>query len=145
MSFEKLGLSESLLKAVAEQGYTTPTPVQKEAIPTIVEGHDVLAAAKTGTGKTASFTLPILHMLSNPKHRFKGHVIRALVVTPTRELAAQVRESVVTYGRYLDLKSTAIYGGTSVRNQKTVLRKRSVTYVVRPAGIIQPRRRSELS
>ena len=123
MSFDKLGLNEPILKALKQKGYKEPSPIQAKAIPAILEKRDVMAAAQTGTGKTASFILPILHMLSNPKHKFKGHVIRALVVTPTRELAAQVRESAVTYGRNLNLKSTAIYGGTSVRNQKKVLRQ----------------------
>jgi len=136
MSFDKLGLYEPILKALKEKGYKAPSPIQEKAIPAILERRDVMAAAQTGTGKTASFTLPILHMLSNPKHRFKGHVIRALVVTPTRELAAQVRESVVTYGRYLDLKSTAIYGGTSVRNQKTVLRKGVDILVATPGRLL---------
>ena len=136
MSFDKLGLYEPILKALKEKGYKAPSPIQEKAIPAILERRDVMAAAQTGTGKTASFTLTILHMLSNPKHRFKGHVIRALVVTPTRELAAQVRESVVTYGRYLDLKSTAIYGGTSVRNQKTVLRKGVDILVATPGRLL---------
>ena len=123
MSFEKLGLNEPILKALKQKGYKEPSPIQAKAIPAILDRRDVMAAAQTGTGKTASFILPILHMLSNPKHQFKGNTLRALVVTPTRELAAQVRESAVTYGRNLNLKSTAIYGGTSVRNQKKVLRQ----------------------
>tara|TARA_Y100000385_G_scaffold167775_1_gene173783 strand:- start:277 stop:750 length:474 start_codon:yes stop_codon:yes gene_type:complete len=123
MSFDKLGLNDPILKALKQKGYKSPSPIQAKAIPAILDKRDVMAAAQTGTGKTASFILPILHMLSNPKHQFKGNTLRALVVTPTRELAAQVRESAVTYGRNLNLKSTAIYGGTSVRNQKKVLRR----------------------
>ena len=136
MSFDKLGLYEPILKALKQKGYKEPSPIQAKAIPAILEKRDVMAAAQTGTGKTASFILPILHMLSNPKHKFKGHVIRALVVTPTRELAAQVRESAVTYGRNLNLKSTAIYGGTSVRNQKKVLRQGVDILVATPGRLL---------
>jgi ATP-dependent RNA helicase RhlE len=136
MSFEKLGLNEPILKALKQKGYKEPSPIQAKAIPAILDRRDVMAAAQTGTGKTASFILPILHMLSNPKHKFKGHVIRALVVTPTRELAAQVRESAVTYGRNLNLKSTAIYGGTSVRNQKKVLRQGIDILVATPGRLL---------
>jgi ATP-dependent RNA helicase RhlE len=136
MSFDTLGLYEPILKALKHKGYKEPSPIQAKAIPAILERRDVMAAAQTGTGKTASFILPILHMLSNPKHKFKGHVIRTLIVTPTRELAAQVRESAVTYGRYLDLKSTAIYGGTSVRNQKKVLRKGVDILVATPGRLL---------
>ena len=136
MSFDKLGLNEPILKALKQKGYKEPSPIQAKAIPAILEKRDVMAAAQTGTGKTASFILPILHMLSNPKHKFKGHVIRALVVTPTRELAAQVRESAVTYGRNLNLKSTAIYGGTSVRNQKKVLRQGVDILVATPGRLL---------
>ena len=136
MSFDKLGLNEPILKALKQKGYKEPSPIQAKAIPAILDRRDVMAAAQTGTGKTASFILPILHMLSNPKHKFKGHVIRALVVTPTRELAAQVRESAVTYGRNLNLKSTAIYGGTSVRNQKKVLRQGVDILVATPGRLL---------
>ena len=136
MSFDKLGLYEPILKALKQKGYKEPSPIQAKAIPAILDRRDVMAAAQTGTGKTASFILPILHMLSNPKHKFKGHVIRALVVTPTRELAAQVRESAVTYGRNLNLKSTAIYGGTSVRNQKKVLRQGVDILVATPGRLL---------
>ena len=136
MSFDKLGLNEPILKALKQKGYKEPSPIQAKAIPAILDRRDVMAAAQTGTGKTASFILPILHMLSNPKHKFKGHVIRALVVTPTRELAAQVRESAVTYGRNLNLKSTAIYGGTSVRNQKKVLRQGIDILVATPGRLL---------
>ena len=136
MSFDTLGLYEPILKALKHKGYKEPSPIQAKAIPAILERRDVMAAAQTGTGKTASFILPILHMLSNPKHKFKGHVIRTLIVTPTRELAAQVRESAVTYGRYLDLKSTAIYGGTSVRNQKKVLRQGVDILVATPGRLL---------
>ena len=136
MSFDKLGLNDSILKALKQKGYKSPSPIQAKAIPAILDKRDVMAAAQTGTGKTASFILPILHMLSNPKHQFKGNTLRALVVTPTRELAAQVRESAVTYGRNLNLKSTAIYGGTSVRNQKKVLRRGIDILVATPGRLL---------
>ncbi|MDG1268740.1 MAG: DEAD/DEAH box helicase [Candidatus Marinimicrobia bacterium] len=136
MSFDKLGLNDPILKALKQKGYKEPSPIQAKAIPAILDRRDVMAAAQTGTGKTASFILPILHMLSNPKHQFKGNTLRALVVTPTRELAAQVRESAVTYGRNLNLKSTAIYGGTSVRNQKKVLRRGIDILVATPGRLL---------
>jgi ATP-dependent RNA helicase RhlE len=136
MSFDKLGLNDPILKALKQKGYKSPSPIQAKAIPAILDKRDVMAAAQTGTGKTASFILPILHMLSNPKHQFKGNTLRALVVTPTRELAAQVRESAVTYGRNLNLKSTAIYGGTSVRNQKKVLRRGIDILVATPGRLL---------
>ena len=136
MSFDKLGLNDPILKALKQKGYKAPSPIQAKAIPAILDKRDVMAAAQTGTGKTASFILPILHMLSNPKHQFKGSTLRVLVVTPTRELAAQVRESAVTYGRNLNLKSTAIYGGTSVRNQKKVLRRGIDILVATPGRLL---------
>ena len=109
MSFSQLGLRAELLRAVAEQGYTQPTPVQNRAIPLILEGRDILAGAQTGTGKTAGFTLP-----QQPRRR----TLRALILTPTRELAAQVGESVRTYGKYLPLKSTVIFGGVGINPQR---------------------------
>ena len=136
MSFDKLGLNDPILKALKQKGYKSPSPIQAKAIPAILDKRDVMAAAQTGTGKTASFILPILHMLSNPKHQFKRNTLRALVATPTRDLAAQVRESAVTYGRNLNLKSTAIYGGTSVRNQKKVLRRGIDILVATPGRLL---------
>src|SRR3954470_18355935 len=108
MSFDTLGLAEPLLRAVREQGYDTPTPIQQQAIPAVLKGGDLMAGAQTGTGKTAGFTLPMLHRLAaTPAVRdARGRVaIRALILTPTRELAAQVEESVRTYGQYLKLSS----------------------------------------
>ena len=107
MSFSNLGLSEPILKSLAHKGYKEPTPIQEKSIPAILEGSDIMAAAQTGTGKTASFTLPILHNLSHPKNNHKGHQVRALILTPTRELAAQVRDNIVTYGKNTDLRSPA--------------------------------------
>jgi len=122
MSFESLGLSAELLRAVSEKGYSVPTPIQKQAIPLILEGQDIMGGAQTGTGKTAGFTLPLLQRLMSSAKPEKGRrPIRALVLTPTRELAAQVAESVQTYGRYLPLKSTVVFGGVSINPQKQKL------------------------
>ena len=122
MSFKNLGLSEPILKSLSHKGYKEPTPIQQESIPAILEGKDVMAAAQTGTGKTASFTLPILHMLSHPKNDHKGHQVRALIITPTRELAAQVRDNVLTYGNNFNLRSTAVYGGARIHNHQLKLK-----------------------
>jgi len=106
-----------LLRAVAEQGYTTPTPIQAQAIPVVLAGRDLLGAAQTGTGKTAGFTLPLLQILSskaNGSHSPARHPVRALVVTPTRELCAQVEDSVRNYGKYIPLKSITVYGGVGI-------------------------------
>ncbi len=132
MSFNELGLSAALLRAVQKQGYNTPTPVQSRAIPAILEGGDIMAAAQTGTGKTAGFTLPLLQQLSDGE-RPPVRAPRALVLTPTRELAAQVQESVRTYGRELSLKSTVIFGGVGMNPQITTLR-RGVDIVVATPG-----------
>ncbi|MET0087974.1 MAG: ATP-dependent RNA helicase RhlE [Sedimenticola sp.] len=122
MSFENLGLSADILRAVAEQGYSEPTPIQRQAIPVVLQGRDILAGAQTGTGKTAGFTLPLLELLKEHAQG-KGHrPIRALVLTPTRELAAQVGESVETYGRHLPLRSTVIFGGVKINPQIEKLR-----------------------
>ena len=122
MSFESLGLRTELLRAVSEKGYSTPTPIQLQAIPPVLEGHDLMGGAQTGTGKTAGFTLPLLQRLMATEKPGKGRrPIRALVLTPTRELAAQVAESVDTYGRYLPLKSTVVFGGVSINPQKQKL------------------------
>ena len=115
MSFSTLGLSAPLLKAIQEQGYTEPTPVQKQSIPIILSKKDVLAGAQTGTGKTAGFTLPLLQLLSEKK--VSGRHVRALILTPTSELAAQVGESVELYGKYLPFRSSIIFGGVSINPQ----------------------------
>jgi len=137
MSFEQLGLTEKLLQAVADQGYVTPTPVQQQAIPVILEGHDVLAGAQTGTGKTAGFTLPILQLLSEQldMHR-KPRPVRALMLTPTRELALQVYESVKTYGKYMPLYSEAIFGGVSINEQIRKLRRGCDIVVATPGRLL---------
>ena len=123
MSFENLGLCPEILEAVKLRGYTEPTPIQKEAIPAILKGNDILAGAQTGTGKTAAFTLPLLHRLSSNSHPGEPRNPRALVITPTRELAAQVGESIVVYGQGLDIHSTIIFGGVYANPQIQALRK----------------------
>jgi ATP-dependent RNA helicase RhlE len=131
MSFNKLGLSAELLRAVNEQGYDKPTPVQQQAIPLILEGRDVLAGAQTGTGKTAGFALPLLqHLQMSPS---REHKVRVLVLTPTRELAAQVGESIKTYGQHLPVRSTVIFGGVGINPQISQLR-RGVDVVVATPG-----------
>jgi ATP-dependent RNA helicase RhlE len=121
MSFETLGLSEALLKAVAEQQYTEPTPIQAQAIPAILSGGDLMASAQTGTGKTAGFTLPMLQKLAGGE-RTRGGQVRALVLTPTRELAAQVHDSIKTYGKYLKVRSAVVFGGVKINPQMMILR-----------------------
>jgi len=132
MSFASLGLSAPLLKAVAEQGYDTPSPIQAKAIPAVLEGRDVMAAAQTGTGKTAGFTLPLLERLKEGP-RARPRQVRALVLTPTRELAAQVGESVATYGKHLPLASTVVFGGVKINPQIAAL-KRGVDVLVATPG-----------
>ena len=119
MSFTSLGLGDDIVRAVTEHGYTTPTPIQAQAIPAVLQGGDLLAGAQTGTGKTAGFTLPILQRLSQsgPADKTTRRAIRALILTPTRELAAQVEESVKTYGKYVKLTSTVIFGGVGINPQ----------------------------
>ena len=136
MTFDELNLAPAILKAVHETGYETPTPIQAQAIPAVLEGHDLLAGAQTGTGKTAAFTLPMLHRLSQgtaPKNKFGGKGIRALVLTPTRELAAQVEESVREYGKYLDINSTVVFGGVGMNPQIDRI-KRGVDILVATLG-----------
>jgi len=117
MPFSKLGLSDSILRAVTELGYTAPTAIQKQAIPVILSGKDLVAAAQTGTGKTASFVLPILELL-NTERKLRGKRIRALILTPTRELAVQVEANVAQYGKYLNLSSMAMFGGVDSEPQR---------------------------
>ena len=116
MNFDELNLAPAILRAVQEQGYTAPTPIQAQAIPVVLGGHDLLAGAQTGTGKTAGFTLPMLQLLSTRPAAQAG-AIRALVLTPTRELAAQVEEAIRAYGQYLELTSTVIFGGVGMNPQ----------------------------
>ena len=135
-TFANLGLSTELVRAVTEQGYTTPTPIQSQAIPIVLSGRDLLGAAQTGTGKTAGFTLPMLQRFSaqaNTSTSPARHPIRALILVPTRELAAQVQESVRTYGKHLKLRSTVIFGGVGFNPQADELR-RGVDIVVATPG-----------
>jgi len=136
MSFNTLGLNEAIQRAVENEGYTTPTPIQKQAIPVILEGRDILAGAQTGTGKTAGFTLPLLQrmMENDPDSRKKR--VRALILTPTRELAAQVHESVRTYGKHLPFRSTVIYGGVGINPQIQTLRKGVDIVIATPGRLL---------
>ena len=139
MSFDSLCLSTELLRAVAEQGYDHPTPIQARAIPAILDGHDILAGAQTGTGKTAGFTLPLLQRLAaSPSSRAasRGRHVRALILTPTRELAAQVGDSVTTYGKHLPLRSTVIFGGVGIQPQINRLRKGVDILVATPGRLL---------
>ncbi|EDP71983.1 putative ATP-dependent RNA helicase RhlE [Flavobacteriales bacterium ALC-1] len=135
MSFKSLGLSEPLLRAISKKGYETPSPIQAKAIPPVLEEKDVLASAQTGTGKTAGFTLPLLHLLSQrpvQKHR----PIRALILTPTRELAAQVHTNVKEYSEFLNIKSTVIFGGVNQKPQVATIRKGVDVLVATPGRLI---------
>ena len=123
MSFSNLGLCTELLRAIKEEGYTTPTPIQTESIPVILSKKDVLAAAQTGTGKTAGFTLPLLELLNKNYLKDRKSSVKALILTPTRELATQVAQSVEVYGKYLPFKSAVIFGGVGINPQKAILKK----------------------
>ena len=133
-NFNELGLSEPILRAISDAGYTTPTPIQAKAIPQVLSGGDLLAGAQTGTGKTAGFTLPILHILSQ-KARIDNRP-RCLMLTPTRELAAQSEESVKTYGKYLPLTSTVIFGGVNANPQIARLKKPLDILVATPGRLL---------
>ncbi len=135
MTFETLGLSEELLRAVRDTGYTSPTPIQAKAIPAILEGKDVMGAAQTGTGKTAGFTLPLLQLLSH-KPPVKNNRVRALVLTPTRELAAQVQDSVFTYGKHIQLRSAVVFGGVKINPQMMKLRRGVDILVATPGRLL---------
>jgi ATP-dependent RNA helicase RhlE len=135
MSFKSLGLSEPLLKAIRKKGYETPSPIQAKAIPPVLEGKDVLASAQTGTGKTAGFTLPLLHILSeNPKQKYRD--IRALILTPTRELAAQVHNNVKEYSEFLGIRSTVIFGGVNQKPQVSRIRQGIDVLIATPGRLI---------
>ena len=139
MSFEALGLLPELLRAIADQGYTEPSPIQLKAIPPVLARHDLMGCAQTGTGKTAGFALPILQMLAphqNTSPSPARHSIRALILTPTRELAAQVEESVRNYGKYLTLRSTVVYGGVDINPQIKMLRGGVEILVATPGRLL---------
>ena len=139
MNFEELNLAPAIVKAVREHGYETPTAIQAQAIPMILEGHDLLGGAQTGTGKTAAFVLPMLHKLAMARsatNKFGGTGIRALVLTPTRELAAQVEESVRTYGKFLQLSSTVVFGGVGMNPQISKVKKGVDILVATPGRLL---------
>ena len=139
MSFDSRGLHAEILRAVLDAGYEQPTPVQAKAIPIIMSGRDVLAGAQTGTGKTAAFTLPILHALqpyANTSASPARHPVRALILTPTRELCDQVFENVQIYSKYLPLRATAVYGGVDMNPQTESLRKGSEIVVATPGRLL---------
>ena len=139
MSFESLGLLPELLRAITDEGYTEPSPIQLKAIPPVLARHDIMGCAQTGTGKTAGFALPILQMLAphqNTSPSPARHSIRALILTPTRELAAQVEESVRTYGKYLALRSTVVYGGVDINPQIKALREGVEILVATPGRLL---------
>ena len=135
MNFNDLGLSSPILKAIAAQGYRKPSPIQAKAIPAVLANHDVMAAAQTGTGKTAGFTLPILERLSKGR-RAGANQARTLILTPTRELAVQVSESVVTYGKHLNLVSTVVFGGVKINPQMLKLRRGVDILVATPGRLM---------
>ncbi len=135
MSFTELGLIEPLIRSTTEQGYLEPTPIQKQAIPAILSGKDVLASAQTGTGKTASFVLPILQRLVN-KPRAGGNAVKVLILTPTRELAGQVHESIQQYGRHMSVRSTVVFGGVKINPQMMKLRSGVEILVATPGRLM---------
>ena len=136
MTFDSFGLRAELLDAVKASGYTTPTAIQQRAIPAITQGNDLLAAAQTGTGKTAAFTLPLLHRLAAQRPAGKGRPVRLLVVAPTRELAAQIHESVKNYGRDLPLKSAVVFGGVGMQPQIDRLRRGVDVLIATPGRLL---------
>lgn len=136
MSFETLGLSAELLRAISEQGYTKPTPIQQQAIPVIISGGDVLAGAQTGTGKTAAFALSLLHRLNQNADQHRGHPLRALILTPTRELAAQVGASIQACAAHLPLRSEVIFGGVKINPQIAKLKKGVDILVATPGRLL---------
>ncbi len=136
MSFSSFGLRAELLQSIAQEGYTEPTPVQQRAIPLVLEGADIMAAAQTGTGKTAAFALPILHRLSQTRASERRVRVRALVLTPTRELAAQVAQSFTDYGRHLHLKTGLVFGGVAMVPQIEMLRRGVDVLVATPGRLL---------
>jgi ATP-dependent RNA helicase RhlE len=147
MTFDELNLAPAILKAVREHGYETPTPIQAQAIPAVLAGHDLLGGAQTGTGKTAAFTLPMLHKLTKGQsktNKFGKDGIAALVLTPTRELAAQVEESIRTYGKYLQLTSTVIFGGVGMNPQISKLKSGVDILVATPGRLLDLQQQGHL-
>ncbi|MCK5145609.1 DEAD/DEAH box helicase [bacterium] len=145
MLFSQLGLSAELLRAIEEKGYTEATPIQQQAIPLVLEGRDVLGGAQTGTGKTAGFTLPLLHRMQMAGATGRRPVVRALILVPTRELAAQVDESIRSYGRFLPFKSTVIFGGVSINPQISILKKGVDIVVATPGRLLDHMQRGTIN
>ncbi|HTN28874.1 MAG TPA: DEAD/DEAH box helicase, partial [Burkholderiales bacterium] len=138
-SFDELGLRPEILRAVTESGYTTPTPIQAQAIPEILAGHDIMGGAQTGTGKTAGFGLPILHKLmqyANASPSPARHVVRALIIAPTRELAIQVEAQIKEYGKHTNLRSTCVFGGVDIRQQLPIVRAGVEILVATPGRLL---------
>lgn len=123
MSFENLKLVEPILRALKDEGYTTPTPIQAQAIPLVLERKDLLGVAQTGTGKTAAFSLPIIQILARNKTFDKSRIVKSLIVTPTRELAIQIGESIRAYGKHTGVKCSVIFGGVNQHSQVLALQK----------------------
>ncbi|HLR78185.1 MAG TPA: DEAD/DEAH box helicase, partial [Burkholderiaceae bacterium] len=138
-SFSDFGLHPSILQAIAETGYTTPTPIQAQALPVVMDGRDVMGAAQTGTGKTAAFTLPIVQRLmplANTSASPARHPVRALILTPTRELADQVAENVVRYTKFTPLRSAVVFGGVDINPQRDALRQGCETLIATPGRLL---------
>ena len=145
MSFDSLGLNPEILRAIAEQGYVEPTPIQQQAIPAVLQGRDLMASAQTGTGKTAGFTLPLLELLVKNQPHAKGRrPVRALILTPTRELAAQIGENVRDYSRYLNIRSLVVFGGVSINPQMMKLRGGVDVLVATPGRLLDHLKRGTL-
>jgi ATP-dependent RNA helicase RhlE len=136
MSFKNLGLQEEIVQAIKEKGYSDPTPIQIKAIPLIIQGHDILASAQTGTGKTAGFTLPLLQVLMNTRKNNYRPAVRALILTPTRELAAQVCENVRVYGTHLPFKTQVVYGGVNIGVQIRRMQKGADILIATPGRLL---------
>ena len=137
MKFTDLGIIEPILKALKDEGYTHPTPIQEQSIPILLNRKDLLGCAQTGTGKTAAFTIPILQQLFNSRNDHKGHrKIRALVVTPTRELAIQIAENITTYGKYTGIRNVVVFGGVKQRAQTDALRRGADILVATPGRLL---------
>lgn len=136
MPFKKLGLQQEIVQAIKEKGYTEATPIQIQAVPLIIERHDILASAQTGTGKTAGFTLPLLQVLMNTRKNDRGHAVRALILTPTRELAAQVGENVKAYGKHLPFKTQVVFGGVNINAQIKKLQNGADILIATPGRLL---------
>ena len=143
MPFKSLGLSDQLVQGILATGYTAPTKIQSEAIPAAIEGHDLIGCAQTGTGKTAAFVLPLLNRLSRKRSK-KQKAIKALVLTPTRELAVQIERSVQDYGRFLNLKTLTVYGGVNIQGQLNALRRGIDIVVATPGRLLDHLQRKSI-